>query len=125
MGAGMAAKDDVGRRGEQLAAEFLEGQGLTIVSRNWRCREGELDIVAHDRRNTLVICEVKTRSGERFGSGAEAVTPAEAAAIRRLCAAVAVRIQGAQGPGGPIRRDQRAVAARFRTRRLRHIPGAF
>ena len=65
----MAAKDEVGRRGEQLAAEFLEGQGLTIVSRNWRCREGELDIVAHDRRNTLVICEVKTRSGERFGSG--------------------------------------------------------
>ncbi len=80
----MADKDEVGRRGEQVAAEYLERLGLTIESRNWRCREGELDIVAHDCRSMVVFCEVKTRSGLLYGSGAEAVTPAKRRRLRRL-----------------------------------------
>jgi putative endonuclease len=80
----VAAKDELGRRGEQLAADYLEQNGWTIASRNWRCREGELDIVAHDRRSTVVICEVKTRSGVQYGSGAEAITEAKRRRIRRL-----------------------------------------
>jgi putative endonuclease len=79
----MAAKDVLGRRGEDLAAEFLEQQGLVVLSRNWRCRLGELDVVATDA-DRLVVCEVKTRSGTRFGEPAEAVTRKKAVRIRRV-----------------------------------------
>jgi len=54
-------KDALGRRGEQLAAQYLERAGFRILDRNWRCAEGEIDIVAAERR-VLVVCEVKTRS---------------------------------------------------------------
>jgi putative endonuclease len=76
-------KDALGRQGEQLAAELLERSGLRILDRNWRCADGEIDIVAADGR-TLVICEVKTRSGTRFGSPLEAVSPRKHARLRRL-----------------------------------------
>jgi putative endonuclease len=79
----MAAKDELGRRGEDVAVQYLEGQGLTVLARNWRCRHGELDVIATDSAR-LVVCEVKTRSGTRFGTGAEAVTGRKAARIRRL-----------------------------------------
>ncbi|MGH4026757.1 MAG: YraN family protein [Pseudonocardiaceae bacterium] len=74
------------RRGEDLAAEYLTNAGLVVLSRNWRCREGELDLVATDRER-LVVCEVKTRSGTGYGAPAEGVTPAKAARIRRITAA--------------------------------------
>lgn len=80
----MAAKDDLGRRGEQMAVEHLEQQGLAILARNWRCAEGELDIVATDGRSTVVFCEVKTRSGTGFGVPVEAVTRGKRRRIRRL-----------------------------------------
>ena len=79
----MAAKDVLGRRGEDLAARFLEQQGLLILSRNWRCRHGEIDVVATDSRR-LVVCEVKTRTGTEFGVPAEAVDHRKAARIRRV-----------------------------------------
>jgi putative endonuclease len=79
----MSAKDVLGRQGEQLAASFLAEAGLTVVDRNWRCTQGEIDIVAIDGR-TLVICEVKTRSGLRFGTPIEAVTRPKALRLRRL-----------------------------------------
>lgn len=80
----MAAKDDLGRRGEELAAAHLEGKGLVVLSRNWRCAEGELDIVATDGLSTVVFCEVKTRSGMGFGAPVEAVTRGKRRRIRRL-----------------------------------------
>jgi putative endonuclease len=76
-------KQDLGRRGEDLAARYLEGQGLVVLSRNWRCREGELDLVLTDGRQ-LVVCEVKTRSGLGFGAPVEAVTDDKALRIRKL-----------------------------------------
>jgi putative endonuclease len=72
-----------GDRGEALAARYLEDQGLTILSRNWRCPEGELDLVLTDG-HTLVVCEVKTRTTDNFGPPAEAVDDPKAARIRRL-----------------------------------------
>jgi putative endonuclease len=79
----MRAKDVLGRLGEEAAARHLAGLGWTIIDRNWRCPEGELDIVARDGAN-LVVCEVKTRSGLVYGAPVEAVTPAKAARLRRL-----------------------------------------
>ena len=84
--AGPAAKDELGRRGEELAAAHLQERGLTVLARNWRCRYGELDVVARDGE-TLVVVEVKTRSGVGYGLPAEAVTGRKAARIRRLAAA--------------------------------------
>jgi putative endonuclease len=76
-------KDTLGRNGEQAAAEYLERAGLRILDRNWRCADGEIDIVAAERR-VLVICEVKTRSGGQFGSPLEAITRSKRARLRRL-----------------------------------------
>lgn len=64
----MAAKDELGRRGEDTAADFLtERHGMVVLSRNWRCREGELDIVATDPEHRLVLvwhtCESEATSG--------------------------------------------------------------
>jgi putative endonuclease len=79
----MLAKDTLGRQGEQAAADHLTRLGWQILDRNWRCGEGELDIVARDGTE-LVVCEVKTRSSVVFGTPVEAVTPAKAARLRRL-----------------------------------------
>jgi putative endonuclease len=72
-----------GERGEALAARYLEEQGLTVLSRNWRCPDGELDLVLTDGHK-VVICEVKTRTTDNFGAPAEAVDDAKADRIRRL-----------------------------------------
>lgn len=79
----MRAKDVLGRDGEQAAAEYLETKGLRILDRNWRCADGEIDIVAVDRR-TFVVCEVKTRSGARYGTPLEAVSRLKRNRLRRL-----------------------------------------
>lgn len=79
----MKAKDALGRRGEQLAAQYLERAGFRILDRNWRCAEGEIDIVAAERR-VLVVCEVKTRSGVGYGSPLDAITRAKRSRLRRL-----------------------------------------
>jgi putative endonuclease len=76
----------LGDYGERLAARYLRERGMRILDRNWRCRQGEIDIVALDQR-CVVICEVKTRSGTAFGEPVEAVTWRKAARLRRLAAA--------------------------------------
>lgn len=81
----MAAKDEVGRFGEEVAVRYLQGQGLRVVGTNWRCPLGELDIVAVDGR-CLVVVEVKTRRSASCGAPQEAVTPAKLARLRRLAA---------------------------------------
>ena len=82
----MREKDALGRRGEQLAAEYLQQAGMRILDRNWRCAQGELDIVAVERQ-VLVACEVKTRSGTLYGSPLEAVSQRKQARLRRLAIA--------------------------------------
>jgi putative endonuclease len=81
----MHPKDALGRQGEQLAAEYLLKAGFRILERNFRCADGEIDIVAADRRY-LVACEVKTRSDVRFGTPAEAVTRQKLRRLRHLAA---------------------------------------
>lgn len=81
----MRAKDGVGAYGERVAARALAEHGLQIIERNWRGRQGEIDIVALDG-DELVVVEVKTRSGLGFGHPAEAVTPHKLARLRRLAA---------------------------------------
>jgi putative endonuclease len=81
----MGAKDDLGRDGERVAAEYLERAGLRVLDRNWRCADGEIDIVAAERQ-VMVVCEVKTRSGGQFGTPLEAITRNKHTRLRRLAA---------------------------------------
>jgi putative endonuclease len=79
------AKDAVGRYGENVAARHLEDAGLRVLDRNWRSPSGELDIVALDGTE-LVVVEVKTRRSDACGHPAEAVTELKLRRIRRLAA---------------------------------------
>ncbi|MFJ3956894.1 YraN family protein [Arthrobacter sp. NPDC090010] len=79
----MRTKDVLGWRGEALAADFLEDQGMRVVEQNWRCAAGELDIVAVDG-DTLVVAEVKTRSNMDYGHPFEAVTREKLLRLHRL-----------------------------------------
>ena len=71
------------RYGEDLAARRLTAAGMTVLERNWRCRDGEIDIVARDG-NALVVVEVKTRSGTDYEHPMRAVTAAKLDRLRRL-----------------------------------------
>jgi putative endonuclease len=85
----MESKQQLGVRGEDLACAELERQGLQVLERNWRCRLGEIDIVAAEvgeRGLTLVFCEVKCRSGLGFGHPLEAITFAKMRTLRQLAA---------------------------------------
>ena len=62
-----------GARAEDLCAELLRKAGLRVLARNWRCRHGEIDLVAEEGA-TLVFAEVRYRSDRRFGGAAESVT---------------------------------------------------
>lgn len=107
-------KHALGRAGERLAAEYLEQHGLTVLERNWRCSQGELDIIGTDGRKA-VFCEVKTRSGIDYGAPLEAVSPDKCRRIRELARAWLHERQlvGCQvrfdvisvlwPPGGPVR----------------------
>ena len=113
---------DLGGHGERIAAAFLTDAGLTVLDRNWRCREGELDIVARDA-DALVFCEVKTRRGTGYGTPAEAVTPAK----RRRLRVLAQRWLAAHDEHAPhVRFDVVGVLVRAgRPAQVTHLPAAF
>lgn len=78
-------RSEIGALGEQLAVEHLQSLGLRVLERNWRCRYGELDVIAaDDTTGTVVFVEVKTRTTDRFGGVAYAVTPQKVRRLRRL-----------------------------------------
>lgn len=102
----------LGARGEDLAEQMLEEAGMVIVDRNWRCREGEIDLVALDEVqgvSTLVFCEVKLRRGIGFGSPLEAVT---ATKVRRLRQTAAAWLRAHPTIGARIRIDVIGLLAR-------------
>jgi putative endonuclease len=82
----MRAKDSLGQRGERVAEDYLKATGARILDRNWRCRDGELDLVALDC-GVLVAVEVKSRTSWAFGHPFEAVDGVKLARVARLAAA--------------------------------------
>lgn len=115
---------ELGRWGEELAARHLVASGARVLARNWRIREGELDIVAVEPGGTVVFCEVKTRSGTGFGAPAEAVGPVKARRIRLLACRW---LQEHRPPGaGEVRFDVVSVVRRRGSPpRVVHLRGAF
>jgi len=79
----VSTTSELGAHGEQIAAAYLTDSGLRLLDRNWRCREGELDLVAREG-DALVFCEVKTRRAVGYGHPVEAVTPAKQRRLRTL-----------------------------------------
>ncbi|RSX54459.1 YraN family protein [Bifidobacterium samirii] len=73
---------ELGALGERYAAAWLAASGFTVLERNWRCRYGELDIVALSPERSLVFVEVKTRRGVRYGPPQEAVTARKRNSLR-------------------------------------------
>ena len=88
-----------GQRAEDLCAELLRKAGLRILARNWRCRLGEIDLVAEEA-GTLVFAEVRLRRDARFGGAAESITAAKRARI-----VAAARLYLAGRPEVPCRFD--------------------
>jgi len=79
-----ATRQALGAYGETLAARLLTGEhGMVLLDRNWRCPEGEIDLVLRDGQ-TLVACEVKTRRGEVGGTPHEAVDDIKLERLHRL-----------------------------------------
>ncbi|MFT4683447.1 MAG: putative endonuclease [Flavobacteriales bacterium] len=70
----MAQHNELGKKGEQLAIDYLVEKGYTILDKNWRFQKAEIDIIAQ-KENTLAVVEVKTRSSDYFGNPQDFVNP--------------------------------------------------
>ncbi|BAW05394.1 YraN family protein [Nocardia seriolae] len=118
----MAEHLALGAHGEELAASFLADAGMEIITRNWRCRSGELDIIARDGEVTVFV-EVKTRRGLTCGPPEEAVTFLKQQRIR----AVAQHwLREQPGPWQRVRFDVVAVLLRLgRTPEIRLLKAVF
>lgn len=111
----------LGAYGERVAARHLADAGLVILERNWRCSEGELDLVAREGA-VLVACEVKTRSSHAYGAPHEAVGPEKLERLHRLALRWAAERLGTTPP--EIRVDLVAVVASGRgAARIEHVRG--
>ncbi|TJY43205.1 YraN family protein [Cohnella pontilimi] len=120
----LSGRKAVGAAAEEAAARHLASAGCDIVVRNWRCRSGEIDLIAKDGE-VLVFVEVRSRtSPERYGTALEAVTPRKRRQVRET-AEVYLKMTGAAGYS--LRFD--VVAVTFgrdgSVAELKHIPGAF
>jgi len=83
--AGTPWRRQLGQDGEAAVADWYVANGYEILARNWRCRDGEIDLIVM-RSRVVVFCEVKSRSSEAFGAPVEAVTRDKQRRIRRLAA---------------------------------------
>ncbi|MGO1590832.1 MAG: YraN family protein [Ancrocorticia sp.] len=80
-----ATARELGAWGEEIACRHLSARGICVLSRNWRCRSGEIDLVCHDpARQSIIACEVKTRRERGSVPAIESVSRTKLARLRRL-----------------------------------------
>ena len=115
------ARQLLGRYGEDRACDYLLGLGYQILERNWRCRIGEIDIIAQDR-DRFVFVEVKTRSADGFGHPFEAITPQKVARLRQL---IAAWCENRQTSGIKVRLDAVSVLLRGGRVHIEHLKQVF
>jgi putative endonuclease len=117
----MAAHNELGQLGEQMAANFLEANGYTILERNWRVNRAEIDIIA-EHKDTLIFVEVKTRSTDYFGEPEEAVSKRK----KRLLAAAASAYMQQKGHEWALRFDIISILMQLgKAPKLTHFEDAF
>jgi putative endonuclease len=112
----------LGAMGEALAVDRLTRMGLRILARNWRCRYGELDVIASDEATrTVVFVEVKSRTGDGYGGLPYAVTPRKVRRLRRLAG---LWLAGQDERWAALRIDVIGVRiGRRRTPEITHVQG--
>ncbi len=119
----MTDHDRLGALGERLAEQHLLACGYTLLDRNWRCAQGEIDLIMRDGEE-IVFVEVKTRAGLGFGHPLEAITAVKLARLRRLAAEWCRGRRGAGDVIGRIRIDAVAVIApRDAPAQIEHLAG--
>ena len=106
--ASAAARVARGKWAEDLVSRWYEQHGYVIVARNWRCKRGELDVVAC-KNGVLVVCEVKARANNAFGTPAEAVTPAKQMKVRRATADFRTSMRASSDPFASLVNTVRTV----------------
>ena len=112
---------ELGRRGEALAARYLEQKGFRILALNYNTPYGELDIIAKDGR-TIVFVEVKTRSSARYGTGSEAISRWKE---RHLITAATLYCKRFHLEEVPCRFDVISIFHAGRAYRIEHVENAF
>jgi putative endonuclease len=117
------SRQSLARWGEEVAWRALERQGFRLLARNWRSRDGEIDLVTK-LADTIVFVEVKTRQSNRFGAPEEAVTPAK---LRHMCDAARAFLQAEGIDGADWRLDVVAIEcnAERGVERLEHLADVF
>lgn len=116
----MAAHNDLGRAGEQMAARFLSMRGMQIIHQNWRAGRDELDMVVRSG-NSLIFVEVKTRSSDRFDQPEDAIDSAKQQKMLRA----AGRYIEANPHHGPVRFDVISIVLAGHMSKLFYMPDAF
>ena len=115
----------LGASGEAAAAAWYEARGYEILDRNWRVREGEIDLVVRNR-TVIVFCEVKTRSSDRFGIPAESVTASKQRRLRALAAKWLAAHPASRGESrGEVRFDVASVTPAGATPTVAVVEAAF
>ncbi|HET7667562.1 MAG TPA: YraN family protein [Mycobacterium sp.] len=116
------SRAEIGALGERLAVEHLQSLGLRVLTRNWRCRYGELDVIAaDDAAGAVVFVEVKTRTSDQFGGVSQAVTPSKVRRLRRLAG---LWLAGQRDSWATVRIDVVGVRiGRTRVPQITHLRG--
>lgn len=117
----ITSRAQIGAFGEQLAVDHLTALGWRVLDRNWRCRYGELDVIAAEPGGVVVFVEVKTRTSDQFGGIAQAVTPNKVRRLRRLAG---LWLAGQDGRWSQVRLDVVGVRiGRRPTPEITHLRG--
>ena len=111
----------IGKYGEDLAARYLQDRGYRILDRNWRCKLGEIDLVAV-HKDRFVFVEVKTRNGIGYGHPFEAVTSVKIARMRKLASQWCIQHEHV---GAKVRLDAIAVLIRSGKVAIEHLKQVF
>lgn len=115
----MAAKNSLGKKGEEIACKALEKEGYRIIEKNFRCRQGEIDIIA-EAKGILCFIEVKARSSEKFGLPEEAVRKWKQ---KKLLTVAVIYLEQKKIKARDMRFD--VVSVDLKTKKTRIIQNAF
>jgi putative endonuclease len=116
----MATHNELGKKGEVLAAELLLKKGYTILEKNWRYLKAEVDIIAQNKE-TLVIVEVKTRSSDYFGDPQDFINPKKI----QLLVSAANEYVVSRNLDVEVRFDIIAILLNSKTKKIEHLENAF
>ncbi len=112
---------ELGKQGEEIAAKYLQQEGYKIISRNYRSRYGELDIIC-THNQTMVFVEVKTRKSTNFGSPEESITRSKKEHIRKVAL---IYLESNPQPFREIRFDVIGILVEGKSHRINHLRAAF